>query len=182
LPLVGPLRWRSSPKRSASRRPRWTPSPRTCSAPRCSAWRVSPSALRRTWWPNKGPGPEDRLLQRERLEYLQLAVDSLPERLRKVVTDYFLAERPMAEIAAELGVSESRVSQLRAEALDLLRDGMNAQLDPALVGRPRRPGGCVARRREAYYARIAARAELRGDLLAQVGARVGAGKRVVRVA
>jgi hypothetical protein len=36
----------------------------------------------------------------------------------------------MLEIAAELGVTESRVSQLRAEALILLRDGLNAHLDP----------------------------------------------------
>jgi RNA polymerase sigma factor FliA len=40
------------------------------------------------------------------------------------VTAYFFDERPMAEIAAELGVTESRVSQLRAEALGLLRDGL----------------------------------------------------------
>jgi RNA polymerase sigma factor for flagellar operon FliA len=121
---------------------------------------------------DKDPGPEDLLLQQERLEYLQLAVDSLPDRLRKVVTGYFLAERPMSEIAAELGVSESRVSQLRAEALNLLRDGMNTQLDPGLVDLPRRPGGCVARRREAYYSQIAAHADLRGDAAASVEPRV----------
>ena len=50
----------------------------------------------------------------------------------------------MADIAAEFGVTESRVSQLRAEALVLLRDGLNAHLDPDLVvagaaGRLRRP-------------------------------------------
>jgi RNA polymerase sigma factor for flagellar operon FliA len=125
---------------------------------------------------DKDPGPEDLLLHRERLEYLQLAVDSLPARLRKVVTGYFLAERPMSEIAAELNVSESRVSQLRAEALNLLRDGMNAHLDPGLVDLPRRPGGCVARRREAYYARIAARADLCEDAAAPVGPRVRAAR------
>ena len=101
-------------------------------------------------------GPEDQLLHEERLNYLAAAVQALPERLRTVVECYFLQERPMAEIAAELGVSESRVSQLRAEALGLLRDGLNSQLDPDLVTPPARPEGCVARRREAYYAEIAA--------------------------
>src|SRR5690242_10021845 len=72
------------------------------------------------------PGPEDLLLHRERIGYLHDAIEALPERLRLVVTQYFLEERPMAEVAAELGVTESRVSQLRAEALVLLRDGMNA--------------------------------------------------------
>ena len=42
---------------------------------------------------------------------------------------YFFAERPMADIAAELGVTDSRISQMRAEALTLLRDGINSQLD-----------------------------------------------------
>ena len=70
----------------------------------------------------------------------------------------------MTEIATELGVTESRVSQLRAEALTLLRDCLNTQLDPELVDGPDRPGGCVARRREAYYAQIASRGDLRSRL------------------
>ena len=98
-------------------------------------------------------GPEDLLLHRERIGYLHDAIEALPERLRLVVTRYFLEERPMAEIAAELGVTESRVSQLRAEALTLLRDGMNAQLDPELVADAERPDGCVARRRASVLRR-----------------------------
>jgi RNA polymerase sigma factor FliA len=105
-------------------------------------------------------GPEDLLLHRERIGYLHDAIEALPERLQLVVTKYFLEERPMAEIAAELGVTESRVSQLRAEALSLLRDGMNAQLDPELLTRAERPEGCVARRRAAYYSQIADRGTL----------------------
>ena len=109
-------------------------------------------------------GPEDLLLHREQLGYMADAIEALSERLRIVVTGYFLEERPMAEIAAELGVSESRVSQLRAEALVLLRDGMNAQLNPSMVQAARRPEGCAARRREAYYAEIAARGDMRTRL------------------
>jgi RNA polymerase sigma factor for flagellar operon FliA len=109
-------------------------------------------------------GPEDLLLHRERLGYLADAVAALPERLRIVITSCFLEEQPMAVIAARLGVTESRVSQLRAEALTLLRDGLNAQLDPDLVVKAQRPGGCVARRREAYYADVAARGTLRSRL------------------
>ena len=100
--------------------------------------------------------PEGDLLDRERNAYLVDAVKALPERLRIVVLGYFFQDRSMQEIGAELGVSESRVSQLRAEALDLLRDGMNAQLDPSLVEAPARPGGRVARRKEAYFEAIAA--------------------------
>ena len=44
-------------------------------------------------------------------------VGALPERLRRVVIGYFFEERSMQDLADELGVSESRISQLRAEAL-----------------------------------------------------------------
>src|SRR5438552_14513931 len=117
--------------------------------------------------PERSAGPEDLILHRERIGYLRDAVDALPERLRTVVTRYFLEERPMAEIAAELGVTESRVSQLRGEALGLLRDGLNTHLDPELVAAPARaanPGGCVTRRRESYFSAIAAGSHLRTRL------------------
>lgn len=107
--------------------------------------------------PNNGPTPEQLVEHRERLAYLVEAVAELPERLRIVVTDYFLKERPMAEIAAELGVTESRVSQMRAEALVLLRDALNHELDPGLLKPHARPNGSAARRREAYFAAVASR-------------------------
>ena len=74
----------------------------------------------------------------------------------------------MAQLAAELGVTESRVSQLRAEALTLLRDGLNTHLDPALAAEGIAREGCVARRRAAYYDLIATRGTLR-DRLAVTG-------------
>ncbi len=104
--------------------------------------------------PERAPGPEDLLLHREKLGYLHHAVEALPERLHAVVKGYFFQERPMLDIAAELGVTESRVSQLRAEALKLLRDGLNTHLDPELVSNTEKPDGCAARRREAYYRKI----------------------------
>ena len=114
--------------------------------------------------PERTSGPEDLILHREKIGYLHNAIEALPDRLRRVVEAYFFEERPMLEIAGELGVTESRVSQLRAEALVLLRDGLNAHLDPDLVNRTQRPGGCVARRREAYYAQIAAHGDLQSRL------------------
>lgn len=100
--------------------------------------------------------PELELLERERNAYLVDAIRSLPERLQVVVTGYFFEDRSMQDIGAELGVSESRVSQLRAEALDLLKDGINSQLDPTAVPELPNPTGRVARRKAAYFAAIAA--------------------------
>jgi RNA polymerase sigma factor for flagellar operon FliA len=109
-------------------------------------------------------GPEDLLIHRERIGYLHNAIEALPERLKLVVTRYFLEERPMAEVAAELGVTESRVSQLRSEALVLLKDGLNAHLNPDAVASPTRPDGCVARRRAAYFAEVGAQGNLKTRL------------------
>jgi RNA polymerase sigma factor for flagellar operon FliA len=111
-----------------------------------------------------GAGPEEMLIRRERLGYLRDAVEALPERLRAVVRGYFFDERPMARIAEDLGVTESRVSQLRAEALVLLRDGLNTHLEPALAAQAPAKDGCVARRRAAYYEQIALRGTLRTRL------------------
>ena len=61
-------------------------------------------------------------MRREQMDHLYAAVKRLPERLRAVVTGYFFEERKMAELALELGVTESRISQMRAEAVRALRE------------------------------------------------------------
>ena len=113
-------------------------------------------------------GPEDAILEREKRSVLTDAVAALPERLRRVVVGYFFEERSMQSLADELGVSESRVSQLRAEALLLLKDGMNSQLDPDQVAAEPRPNGRVARRKAAYYDSVATGSDPR-DRISEVG-------------
>lgn len=110
--------------------------------------------------PSDGALPDDVLLDRERKGYLRDAVAALPERMRMVVEGYFFQERLMQDIADELGVTESRVSQIRAEALALLKDGMNSQLDPEQVVEER-PESRVAKKKAAYYAAIASGSDFR---------------------
>lgn len=105
--------------------------------------------------PSGGPTPHEVLEHRERVGYLQDAVEKLPGRLRVVVEGYFFGERPMNEIAEELQVSESRVSQMRAEALALLKGALNNALDPHLAQVHPKPAGVAARRRDAYFAEVA---------------------------
>jgi RNA polymerase sigma factor for flagellar operon FliA len=96
------------------------------------------------------PTPEDVILERERKAYLFDAVAALPERLRQVVMGYFFEERSMADLGNELGVSESRISQMRAEALSFLRDGIKSQLDPEEAANDDQPSPRSSRRRQAY--------------------------------
>ncbi|HVW32754.1 MAG TPA: sigma-70 family RNA polymerase sigma factor [Acidimicrobiia bacterium] len=107
--------------------------------------------------------PGEVLLRRERRAYLRDAVAALPERLRVVVIGCFFEERPMLELAKELGVTESRVSQMKAEALGLLREGLDATLDTeTTVAIPAQ--GRVARRKAAYFAAVAAGSSYRDRL------------------
>ena len=48
------------------------------------------------------------------------AVASLPDRERKVITDYYFGRRLLQEIADELGVTQSRVCQLHRRGLRML--------------------------------------------------------------
>ncbi len=53
------------------------------------------------------------------------AIAALPERLQLVVQLYFVEELNLAEIAETLQVSVPRVHQLKAQALDALRKGLD---------------------------------------------------------
>ena len=89
--------------------------------------------------------PVEVLEQRERATYVRDALSCLPERLQEVVVGYFLDGETSADLAARLGVTESRVSQMRTEALKLMRAGIEAQYAEHRSGRPDRRRGprCV---------------------------------------
>lgn len=98
--------------------------------------------------------PDEAVLADEQRSTLMAAVAALPERLRRVVVGCFFEELPMQVLAEELGVTDSRISQMRTEALALLKDGINSHLDPELVD-DGALAARVARRKQAYYAAVA---------------------------
>jgi RNA polymerase sigma factor for flagellar operon FliA len=120
--------------------------------------------------PTANDGPEALLIKREQLGYLRDAVAELPDRLRTVVAQYFFEQRKMADIAIELGVTESRVSQLRSEALAMLREGMQATEGAPAQEPPAVPALAESRRRanarEAYRTAVATRSTVAGRLAA----------------
>jgi RNA polymerase sigma factor for flagellar operon FliA len=122
--------------------------------------------------PDPGHGPDEELVNRELHAYLRDAVDVLPERHRIVIQGYFFEGRTSEELAAEIGVTVSRVSQLRTEAFGMIREGLAAQYrDPAAdapepeVAESKRAAG----RRGAYAAAIASKSTWRSRLDADSG-------------
>lgn len=96
--------------------------------------------------------PSRELENRELHSYLRDAVTHLPERQRMVIVGYFLEERTSQDLAALLDVSESRVSQIRTEALEALRRGIEAQYETVDVTEESR--GRLAKRRASFAAAI----------------------------
>lgn len=117
------------------------------------------------------PRPDEALIAAEQLGYLRDAIAELPERQRDVVTRYYLDQIPLTDIAEDLGVTQSRASQLRAEGLDLLREALTQLLhNEARVGagygtpaggESAGQDGVRARRRASYVEAVAARTPVR---------------------
>lgn len=107
--------------------------------------------------------PSEELESREMRSYLRDAVKLLPERHRLVVVGYFLEGRTSEELANFLGVTESRISQLRSEALEMLKEGIQAQYAAAATPHES-PSGRVARRKAAYAASISTQSDWRSRL------------------
>lgn len=105
--------------------------------------------------------PDERLEQRELHAYLRDAVALLPARHRTVVWGYFFGGRSSVSLAEELGVTESRISQLRSEAMEMLKEALDGQYTNE---EPEPPTGCAARRRAAYIDAVANRSTWRERL------------------
>jgi len=93
--------------------------------------------------------PGSVLEHRELMGYLHDAVDLLSDRHRRVILGSFFEERSAGDLARELGVTESRVSQLRSEAIAQLRWGITSQYRPTSEATP------TSTRRSAYAEAIA---------------------------
>lgn len=113
-----------------------------------------------------GLTPDLEIEENEKRGYLVDAVASLPERLRQVIVGSFLEDKTMAVLADEIGVTESRISQMRTEALALLKVGLEDLLSPkddeevedAPKGRRPHPNAVRAEaRRDAYRKAVAGR-------------------------
>jgi RNA polymerase sigma factor for flagellar operon FliA len=87
--------------------------------------------------PSEPVAPDKAYEAREARERVRAAIATLPPRERKVIGLYYYGDATMKQIGAEIGVNESRVSQLHARAIQRLRQALGA--DPARAVRALRP-------------------------------------------
>jgi RNA polymerase sigma factor for flagellar operon FliA len=89
--------------------------------------------------PSEPPAPDRAYEEREVRDRIRAAIASLPPRERKVIGLYYYGEATMKQIGAEIGVNESRVSQLHARAIQRLRTALGADCSAEDAARALRP-------------------------------------------
>ncbi len=86
------------------------------------------------------PQPPDRAYEQSEVrERIRAAIATLPPRERKVIGLYYYSEATMKQIGAEIGVNESRVSQLHARAIQRLRKALGADCSTTEAAAALRP-------------------------------------------
>jgi RNA polymerase sigma factor for flagellar operon FliA len=86
--------------------------------------------------PSEPEAPDTAYEKSETRERVRRAIAALPAREQKVIGLYYYREVTMKDIGAEIGVNESRVSQLHARAIRRLRDSLG-EMTPHVVSEMR---------------------------------------------
>ena len=87
--------------------------------------------------PSEPDAPDTAYEKSETRDRVRAAIASLPLREQKVIGLYYYGEVTMKEIGAEIGVNESRVSQLHARAIRRLRESLG-EMGPQQVAEMRK--------------------------------------------
>ncbi len=82
-------------------------------------------------WLGEGSGVEERLMREQETGRLRRELEMLPPRDQLILRLYDLESKTLREIAMMLGVTESRISQLRTRALGRLRERMEDMREAA---------------------------------------------------
>jgi RNA polymerase sigma factor for flagellar operon FliA len=109
--------------------------------------------------PSEPLSPHRLFEQTETKDRVREALESLPERERRIITLYYFEEATMKQIGAAIGVNESRVSQLHARAITRLKAALAGAAANRTAGRKvaAQPVAKPAVRTAAPAPRIAAR-------------------------
>ena len=100
-------------------------------SPLASGENLDESMLPAALIPSEPEQPDTAYEKSEIKERIHAAIESLPPREQKVIGLYYYQEATMKQIGAEIGVNESRVSQLHARAIRRLRDALAGAMPAA---------------------------------------------------
>ena len=106
-------------------------------SPLATGEHMDESSLPTVLVPSEPDSPHIAYEKTETRNRVRTAIQSLPWRERKVIGLYYYGEATMKQIGAEIGVNESRVSQLHARAIRRLRDALG-DMNPQGVAEMRR--------------------------------------------
>lgn len=98
--------------------------------------------------------PEDQAADAERDRTLRSAVAALPERMRAIVEQLYFGGRTVGEIADEMGVTHSAVSQQRTAAMKLIRESIGDLLAADREPAAEAATAAVQARRAAYRSQV----------------------------
>jgi RNA polymerase sigma factor FliA len=104
-------------------------------SPLASAENHDESTMPAALIPSEPEQPDTQYEREETRDRVRAAIASLPAREQKVIGLYYYGEATMKQIGAEIGVNESRVSQLHARAIRRLRDALAASMKPSEAAR-----------------------------------------------
>ena len=93
-------------------------------SPLASGEHLDESTLPAALVPSEPEQPDTAYEKSETKDRIRAAIESLPAREQKVIGLYYYQEATMKQIGAEIGVNESRVSQLHARAIRRLREAL----------------------------------------------------------
>jgi RNA polymerase sigma factor for flagellar operon FliA len=106
-------------------------------SPLATGEHMDESSLPTALVPSEPDSPDMAYEKTETRDRVRGAIQSLPWRERKVIGLYYYGEVTMKQIGSEIGVNESRVSQLHARAIRRLRDALG-DMNPEKVAEMRR--------------------------------------------
>ncbi len=136
-------------------------------SPLATGEHMDESSLPTVLVPSEPDSPHIAYEKAETRDRVRTAIQSLPWRERRVIGLYYYGEVTMKQIGAEIGVNESRVSQLHARAIRRLRDALGDS----------NPQGVAEMRRQliAFAAKkpMTAKARLPGESAAKVASPQG---------
>ena len=102
-------------------------------SPLSAAENADNSTLPAALVPSEPPSPDRAFEEQEVKDRMRAAIASLPPRERKVIGLYYYGDATMKQIGAEIGVNESRVSQLHARAVQRLKKALGAETGEEII-------------------------------------------------